>query len=586
LGQIRTGNVELSGKHSVALTDVTLLSHDPPVPIKFKHEDQTEHLRVISIKDLSGTNLLFLANNFREAELLLCGLKLLLERETARLGVRGGVPLASFGGRLQMQGAMSPAAARGVEDSPTAGSAARRRGQGRGRGGKASSVASSKRSGYSSSEMDDVDESVGDVSSPQENAVPEGWRSWGRVPGRNYMRGQAASYDSTGNADEGVPKYVHGQLLVRDICKNVRLPLPLPLCRVLLLDSSSPVITKWEQDRGDRGFEKTPWTFPPATPREKEHYQSEHQLIASGSMCGAHRTTSYERPRNGTLVRLSETQIVDSDDSEKLSFTVSERMPRRGFSIKVRVVLRSYTTSSCDATILGEIRPVGKNMSNQAAVHRAFLLVVDELRQRYGIDGVGLMGGFLSVVESMQTGGEKPAPHVVTPTTLSRPYRRTGPPMIEEKKENDVSSKATSSIDSSGLVSFEDMLKRDAIPNDPTEPVFTHDRPSTPSIHLQALEPDQGKRIRSRKRETNDDLFENLEEETKREPVMIEVKPLPKIRLSLMPSPREEDEAEVDEESNQSPVRNTVTKPSTNKKKKKSSHSPSSGWRKSSKARR
>lgn len=82
------------------------------VPINLSSDDKTEHLRIISIQDVSGTSLLFLANNFREAELLVCGLKLLLERETARLGVRGGLPITALGGKAA-DGAMSPAAARG-----------------------------------------------------------------------------------------------------------------------------------------------------------------------------------------------------------------------------------------------------------------------------------------------------------------------------------------------------------------------------------------------------------------------------------------------------------------------------------------
>jgi hypothetical protein len=107
--------VLLSFKHSVALTDVTILSQEPLVPIKLKGEDKTQHLRVISIQDVSGATLLFLANNFREAELLVCGLKLLLERECARLGVRGGLPMTALGGRNK-DGAMSPAAARGFRE--------------------------------------------------------------------------------------------------------------------------------------------------------------------------------------------------------------------------------------------------------------------------------------------------------------------------------------------------------------------------------------------------------------------------------------------------------------------------------------
>jgi len=116
---IRTGNVQLSNRYSVALTDVTVLSQEPQVPVRFKGEDMMEHLRVISIQDVSGTSLLFLANNFREAELLVCGLKLLLEKETARLGVRGGLPLTAFGSRGVLEGTMSPSAARGFREKPS-----------------------------------------------------------------------------------------------------------------------------------------------------------------------------------------------------------------------------------------------------------------------------------------------------------------------------------------------------------------------------------------------------------------------------------------------------------------------------------
>ena len=61
------------------------------------------------------------------------------------------------------------------------------------------------------------------------------------------MRAQSTS------TDDGYPTYTHSQLLVREVSKTVLLPLPLPLCRVLLLDSSSPVVSKWETERGDSG---------------------------------------------------------------------------------------------------------------------------------------------------------------------------------------------------------------------------------------------------------------------------------------------------------------------------------------------
>jgi hypothetical protein len=101
------------------------------------------------------------------------------------------------------------------------------------------------------------------------------------------------------------------------------------------------------------------------------YHASEHQLIASGSMMGAHHTTSFGRLRNGSLEHLSKTQIIDGDDSEKLAFTM------------VKFVLQSSKDNFCEATIIGEVRPVGKNMSNQAAVHKALLLVLNGLKTRY-----------------------------------------------------------------------------------------------------------------------------------------------------------------------------------------------------------
>lgn len=540
---------------------------------------------------------------------MVCGLKLLLERESARLGVRGGLPITTLGGRAG-EGAMSPAAARGFPETKPALKTSTYGWHGRGNNRR-------KSSGYSSSEMDDAESVATETSTGQNprtrNLVPEGRKGWGQVPGRDYMRGLAAASSGTegggGNQPShelGFVKYVHGQLLVHDIAKNVQLPLPLPLCRVLLLDSTSPVISCWEKERGDASFDKTEWTFPPATPRELEHHASEHQLIASGSMCGAHRTIGYDRPRNGSMVRLSETQIVDADDSEKLAFTVSERLPRRGFSIKVRLLLRSYNENSCEATVLAEVRPVGKNMSNQVAVHKAFMLVLSEIKMRYGIENVGLLAVFQRVIDTMaQSKNQDPTSMAIS---SARPFPKTSPG--SDKKATSSSRSKTnghsnhnsstpplpSSNAESGLVSFEDMLKTDRNSADP----LPTDRPATPSLHLQTREPDPSKRLssksQSRKLKTEDtnnfaDFSSNnitVDEETNGEgavkkPVMIEVKPLPKIRLSLMPPPREEDE---ENDSSQSPA------PAAAVKKKKSNSTSSSSsrrkqgsssWRKNSK---
>lgn len=675
---IRTGNVQLSNRHSVALTDITIVSQEAPTspPIRLKGgDDKMEHLRIINIQDVAGTSLLFLANNFREAELLVCGLKLLLERETLRLGVRGGLPLTAFGysarnsnfeGVVSTDTHMSPSAARGFRDMP-ASSATPTTVAASGRSGGRSSH--NKESGYVSSDHEVGEDSVNDESVQ----LPDSRKAWGNVPGRNYMRGQAAvtvllsespskssthsgsgggsrsnrnaSASNGGHAaassgggpkynEQGVPHYVHGQQVIRDVARNVRLPLPLPLCRVLLLDSTSPVIRQWEKDRGDSNFDKSRWAFLMSSPtnsaqhppRELERHSTEHQLIASGSMCGAYRSVSFDRPRYGSMVRLTETHAVDADDSKKLLLTIEEMNPRRGFSVCIRMLLRPIgkdNASSCDASIIAEIQPVGKDMSNQAAVHKAFLLVLDEIKLRYGTEGCGLLAGFKKAVDNMASmstddNNNKPSNNASSSATygdglVPKMFHRTEPTStIEEKKidypassaavtsygkgskythssSNEIGSspaslaiskaKATThnsnstnrnirSNGSSGLVSFEDMLKtgRSSPEADVEiyEPKHRFQRPSTPSLLGKNFpEANPSKRISDAQQKHNKDLNSNeviaaiapLTEgdededddngnnlETSKESRLIEVKPLPKIRLSLMPSPREEDE--------------------------------------------
>jgi lipid-binding SYLF domain-containing protein len=558
MGHIRTGNVQLSNKHSVALSDVTLLSQEPHVPVQFNPDDQTEHLRVISIQEVSGTSLLFLANNFREAELLVCGLKLLLEQETARLGVRGGLPITALGGKAG-ELAMSPTAARGFKDAPDV---TINKNSSKNRKKKRGSY-----TGYSSSEVemdDDLTQNSSLMPNPR-HQVPEGRSSWGQVPGRDYMRvlaaGQSGPYDENTRGQGGIPQYVHGQLVIRDIATNVQLPLPLPLCRVLLLDSTSPVMKQWEKDRGDSNFIKTDWTFPPATPRELERHDSEHQLIASGSMMGAHRTTTFDRPRNGSMVRLSETQIIDADDSENLTFTISERNPRRGFSLKVRILLRASKENFCEATVLAEVRPVGKDMSNQAAVNKAFNLVLNELSSRYGLEGNGLMAGFLTVVNTLpkseirngrasssassgKDGGGKDVSFSPFPSTTPRGASslrsdRSAPPRNGNQ---------------TGLVSLDEMMRKERMIN-PTKPGIGRTPPPGESGRQSNIKNDGDAGFPADEMPSNNSY---------NKPKTIEVKPLPKIRLSLMPSPREEDEDK--EESSHDRPKNT-------KKKKRSSFS-------------
>ena len=119
------------------------------------------------------------------------------------------------------------------------------------------------------------------------------------------MRGQAAAVVDTGDNtfnEEGVPHFV----------KRKRMPGSRFLLRsaVFFFLLSLPVIKTWERDRGDSGFEKPHRAFPSATPRDLEHHSSEHQLIASGSMSGAHRTILLDRPKYSFMLhgeRLPET---------------------------------------------------------------------------------------------------------------------------------------------------------------------------------------------------------------------------------------------------------------------------------------
>jgi hypothetical protein len=517
--------VELSKKLSIDLVDVESLSQN--VPANFKLRDANERRRLICL-EAQDLQLVFLGRSIEETRLLYCGLKILLEKETSRLGVRGG---------------------RGKRGIPSALKNKRKT--------QKHYQINRKSSGYASSEIDDTEDPDTTYPTVAADNLPEGWKSWGRLPGRAYMREQAASID------DGYPTYVHGQLLVRDVCKNVHLPLPLPLCRVLLLDSSSPVISKWENDRGDKDFERTPWTFPPATPREMEQFQSEHQLIASGSMCGAHRTISYERYRNGQLIRLSETHIVDSDDTEKLAFQVTERLPRRGFSIKVKILLRAVENGgACEATVLGEIRPVGKNMSDPAAVHKAFMLVLDELRNRYGTESVGLLAGFTSVVEDMAQGE---GAHKMKIHGSSR-FNNRGTSW-EEKKDSD-------SLERTSVVKFEDVMKAEKNLGmaDSSDSRFSDEkRPSTPSPR----DITEARYKASRKSKSKLLPVEDTFASQPSEPVTIEVKPLPKIRLSLMPSPREEDEENLDEDSE------SISKSKSSSSRNKSLSSKTVAWSKS-----
>ena len=557
---MRQGNIQLSESHSVALTDVISLSQEPTVQIKFKGEDKTQHLRVISIQDVSGRNLLFLANNFREAELLVCGLKLLLERETARLGVRGGLPISALGGK-KSEGAMSPAAARGFRDIASTTNENR-----------TPTTTSRKTNNTTLRSRQAIIEKAADRKLNANN--------WGKQPGRDYMRGQASSALETTEAEasnDEFPSYVHGQSITKNIAKNILIPLPMPLCRVLLLDSTSPVVDQWQKGRGDCNFDHSPWLFPSATPRELEHHASEHQLIASGSMCGAERAASFDRPRFGSLVRLTEKYSVNTDDPKKLLLCITENNPRRGFATKVTILVRATKDNFCEATAVADIRPVGKDMSNQLAVHKACLLVLDEIRLRYGTEQQGLLSCLLTVVDEMALSLQQP--NITTNGGRQAKSLFQSDPNVEEKK-SDSQLSGYDGMKSSGLVSFEDMLKTGR----ESPEIVAAPRPETPCLNVQIPEANPAKRISSKLLPISDagefaavDAPSTTNGCAKNDSVLIEVKPLPKIRLALMPSPREEDE---ETSSSKSPFQ---PKPAKKKKKKSSSASKSDSKRSSTK---
>jgi hypothetical protein len=329
---------------------------------------------------------------------------LLLECETSRLSVRGGVPLNKLGGKLG-KGALSPISARGTttphgwnrrdgKDVNNRHSSRRTRNDLH----DSSKYSSLGEPGSSSDESPSNDGRGSHFNQEPEIAslndrhkIPEGRQSWSQLPGRNKMKEIA----SGGTASREQPQYLTyelGKPICTDIATNISLPLPLSLCRVLILDSSSPVNRAWETGRADNDFRHDAWTFPPGSIREFEvNSCSEQKLISRGPMTGAQRTITHSRVRNGETVRLSEILIVEQDDLTKgLVFAIKDEMPRRGFQAKVCIHLRAFGQQSCEARVVTDIRPVGKNISNQQAVHNAYVLVLNEMKKRYGLEDKGM----------------------------------------------------------------------------------------------------------------------------------------------------------------------------------------------------
>jgi len=295
-----------------------------------KLEDDSEHFKLIYIEEITRTkSLLLLTNTVAEAEILLCGLKLLIERETARFGVRGGQPMSAFG------------------------------------------VFSTQKA-----------TSLNFINEEQPNAKVQAKRSLitEEEPSQSTFRGSSSTFE----APNVNLRFEYCVSIVQPLDEFISLPIPLPLCRALLLDSSSPVIRKWDQDRGDTDYVKSNWESSKSAANVTDSHPSELKHITSGTMVGAARTITFKRMRNGQKVSLSETHTIDIDDPSELSFSVNEKLPRRGFAVSVKLKISAASHQSCEILITADLMPIGRNMSDQEAAHKAYLLVVDELKARYG----------------------------------------------------------------------------------------------------------------------------------------------------------------------------------------------------------
>ena len=548
----------LSKRDSMSLTDITLLSQDPHTAVRLSRDDATEHLRLISVQDVSGKTLSFIAQSNSEGEVLFCGLKLLLECESARLGVRGGVPINKISGKLRQDSLMSTAA----------------------RGSPIQSLATSRRQDSSKRVKDDVKDvskysSLGEVGSGSDGdevianniQAPAERHNWSRESPPSIQREPAEKASSpltkSQNHTQEGQTYVLGKEIRNDVSSNMTLPIPFDLCRLLLLDSGSPLNQTWESERGDADFRHGEWNFPPSSPRIHEKELPEEELVSNGSMLNAQRLRSYTRLRNRERVALSEAVFVEKDDKQGLVLVVADRAPRRGFSSKARIQVRPYSPQSCAIKITSEIRPVGKNLSNQAAVHKAFVLVLDEINVRYGIDGKGFLGSFLRVCQSLSARSSQSQSKTTTKAS----------PTAKSKRSPGVTS-PTSSISS-----FKDMMESSSSPRTFSSPkklqldslhglgewssVDSFPVKNTSQINkkidsnaINALNIDEVPQRRDDNSQLDgmDDFakFSNFDDVPKN-PVTVEVKPLPKIRLDLCPVPREEDEEEDSEASDAKP---------------------------------
>ncbi len=341
---------------------------------------------MIKVEGADGKILLFITNNIPESEVIFSGLKLLVEKETSRLGIRGGKKV------LEEEKDVMSLVEQAPEQNDVNQSAQADRTENDG--------VEDHEGNYVNNEVSTNLFNNGQVEAPIYNQPTRTFEEQSFTMNASHAsnsHGSVSSYDNSGEFDDSSSRersqmrYVQGQVIHTQIVTNVSVPLPLPFCRALLLDSTSPLIEHWAINRGDFNFSYGDWISKDAlSPRSVNHPNLQQcELIAKCNMAGSSRTSGFERIRKGRRISLSETWVVDIDDSDMFVFNIVERMPRRGFSLKIRIAVRPSSLKSSDVTVVGEVIPLGRNTSDQAVVHRAFILVVKELHSRYGLGDAG-----------------------------------------------------------------------------------------------------------------------------------------------------------------------------------------------------
>jgi len=569
----------LSSKFSIDLTDISAIQRYSTTNAGTLGE--VEGARCIKIEDVHGKRLSFIANNVPESVVLFCGIKLLIEKETSRLGRRGGKPINQIMDNPEPVIDINSDNCENVSSTVSPEMI-----------GKTNSNSSIE---YKSSESSQDDPSaIGNVIDPSmsveysigssvkvkvntskksETKVQSLSRNniekeinGAIVPNSRERKSQETAVVvpiSSQIVDNTIPRYVQGQVVHKEFASNVTVPLPLPLCKALFLDNNSPLIKQWEIDRGDTNYSYGRWKFKKSSQRSTYNPElTEMELVAGGRMAHGYRLTTFNRVRKGQNMTMSEILVVEIDENDKLVFTISERLPRRGFAVKVNIIVRpSSSVKSSDVSIIGEFVPLGKNTSDQATVHRAFLLMLDEVEDRYGGKEHGLLSGLMQM--NFPSNGPPMGikvihePKQISPNSIvsddfltkaeSQSGERDKTHDFDETRNRQQASFPSNRVSTTHHNEAEHRYAELRTPQRRKKKISTSDRPATPSMKERMNHQMYSDQAKPSSVPSSNDFFEMPSEEDVEEetiPIKVDVRPLPKIRLDLMPSPREQDEDE------------------------------------------